>query len=127
MTILPRLAVSGAVLQTGCNGITSACTTELRGTIQVTVSDARTGDPLAAGATVIVRRETFYDSVTIVSKDSTLKRAYQLFEDRTSSGDYDVTVRRSGYQEWRSTVTVVRNGCHYGPGPVVNALLIALP
>ena len=105
------------------------CTLELRSTIVVEVTDARTGEPAVVGSTVIVRGATFfYDSVLVSAPLFSPRIAYMAMEDRVREGRYTVQVRRPGYAPFiRTDVDVKSDGCHSGPGPLVEAKLQPLP
>ena len=100
------------------------CTAELRSTIVVHVTDARTGAAAAQGSTVIVRGGAVYDSVVVNAVPTPATQAYMAWEDRVNAGRYSVTVRKPGYTTFVKTdVDVVGNQCHSGPGPTVQVAL----
>jgi hypothetical protein len=120
------LCVFGVVALAGCENPLGGrtCTLELRSTIVVEVTDARTGAPAPVGSTVIVRGSTFYDSVLVTKPEwVSASAAYFGTEDRIPGGRYSVEVRKPGYVNWLTKVEVKSDECHSGPGPVVQVAL----
>lgn len=119
-------------LVAGCSANTTpldgvVCTAELRSTIVVHVTDARTGAAAALGSTVMVRGGAVYDSVFVNTVGTPATQAYMAWEDRVKAGRYTVTVRKPGYTPFVKTdVDVVGNQCHSGPGPTVQVALQSL-
>jgi hypothetical protein len=125
---LPRLFFLPLAVLAGCSTSSveplRVCTAELRSTIIVNVTDAKTSASAAAGSTVIVRGATFYDSVFVTTLVLPPSTAYLGWEDRIKGGRYTVQVRKPGYLDWIKTdVDVPSDECHSGPGPVVTATL----
>ena len=79
--------------------------------ISVTVRDAATGAPIAAGSTLVLVDGSFVDSVT-VPEGALSQNAMPLMTPRSMErrGRYQVTVRRAGYQDWRRSDVLVREG-----------------
>lgn len=126
--LLPRLRVLSLALLAGCSAPFEpggrVCTLELRSTIVVEVTDAKTGAPAPVGSTVIVRGATFYDSVFVTAPLHTPSTAYLAWENQTKVGRYTVEVRKPGYLGWiKSDVDVRGDECHNGPGPLVQVAL----
>ncbi len=102
----------------------TVCTLELRSTIRVDVTDARTSAAIALGSTVIVKGSAVYDSVVVTSTPMGPGVAYLAWEDRVKKGRYSVEVRKPGYVTFVKTdVDVPGDQCHSGPGPSVQAVL----
>ncbi|MEO7455799.1 MAG: carboxypeptidase-like regulatory domain-containing protein [Gemmatimonadaceae bacterium] len=127
---IPSRAILGAsaAFLAGCSAIDSiggvACTLELRSTIVVSVTDARTGAPAASGATVIVRGGAVYDSVVVSTATPAATVAYMAWEDRVKKGRYSVEVRKPGYVSFLKTdVDVTGDACHSGGGPHLDVAL----
>jgi hypothetical protein len=130
--MLPRLFLPALVVLAGCGASSveplRVCTLELRSTLVVNVTDARTGAAAAGGATVIVRNAAFYDSVFVTTPFPAPTTAYFGMEDRVKGGRYTVQVRKPGYIDWIKTdVDVPSDACHSGPGPSVAAILQPSP
>jgi len=122
------LAPSILLAVAACSGSGSThpitCTNELRSTIMVNVTDARTGSAAALGSTVIVKGAGVYDSVVVASTPFNPATAYVGWEDRVKAGRYSVEVRKPGYVSFlRTDVDVTSDQCHSGPGPSVQAAL----
>ncbi|CAN5753745.1 hypothetical protein BH11GEM1_BH11GEM1_04560 [soil metagenome] len=120
----PRVAALVALA--GCSGLPTGrtCTLELRSTIAVSVLDARTGAPISAGSTIIVRGGAVYDSIVVVTPQFGANVGYMGWEDKVKAGRYTVEVRRPGYVDWvRNDVEVTGDDCHSGPGPALTAAL----
>ena len=86
------VAVVTSASTTGCG-----CDANADPSIVVTIVDAKTGEPAAAGATVIVVGASFSDSVTF---GPTEERKYTAFKIEAREGAYAITVRKDGYQTW---------------------------
>jgi hypothetical protein len=124
----PRLRLFAVAVLAGCGSSTvdpiRVCTDELRSTIIVNVTDAKTGASAAVGSTVIVRNATFYDSLQVTTQIMPPSTAYIAWEDRAKGGRYTVQVRKPGYLDWIKTdVDVPSDECHSRPGPTVAAML----
>ena len=119
--ILPFVA---CVASSGASPLGVNCTDELRSTIRVEVTDARTGASAAVGSTVIVRGASVYDSVLVTATQFNPYVAYLAWENRVKQGRYTVEVRKPGYVSFVKTdVDVPGDQCHSGPGPGVQAAL----
>lgn len=82
--------------------------------ISVSVRDAATDAPIGAGSTLVLVDGSFVDSVT-VPEGALSQNAMPLMTPRSMErrGRYQVTVRRAGYQDWRRSDVLVREGdCH---------------
>lgn len=126
--ILPRPFFLALAVLFGCSASSveplRVCTLELRSTIIVNVTDAKTGASAAVGSTVIVRGAALYDSVFVTTLVLPPSTAYLSWEDRIKGGRYTVQVRKPGYLDWIKTdVDVPSDECHSGPGPLVTAML----
>ncbi|MCC7002932.1 MAG: carboxypeptidase regulatory-like domain-containing protein [Gemmatimonadaceae bacterium] len=79
--------------------------------ISVSVRDAATGAPIAAGSTLVLVDGSFVDSVT-VPEDALDQNSMPLVTPHSIErpGRYQVTVRRAGYQDWRRSDVLVREG-----------------
>jgi hypothetical protein len=92
--------------------------------IDLTIVDAKTGVPAAAGATVLVVGPAFTDSVTF---GATEERHYIAWESEADEGAYAITVRKVGYEEWRRGAFVRNVGrCDHPKTVRLTAALIAL-
>lgn len=96
------------ILSSQANGM---CTMEARPALQVSVVDARTGNSILNGATVIAREAQFVDSVQV--KDW-MTPSIGLAHER--SGKYKVIVQKPGYKTWSVEGIKVKKGeCHVEP------------
>jgi hypothetical protein len=91
-----------------------ACTASIEPAVVVEIRDARTGAPLASGASGVVAEGTYADSLR--PYEGAGGTTPSLFSRRAADerpGTYAVTVAHPGYQTW--TATGVRAGsdaCH---------------
>lgn len=118
--MLPRarrdqlLILSAAtLLLTGCDLLAVTCTTELRPNLLVEVRDQATGRPAAFGATGEARHSSGV-LTEFMSWDSLRLTAANW--DRERAGRYSVVVRKPGFVEARSSVTVTEDQCHVRTG-----------
>ena len=104
---LSRLLLLGVL--TGCDGSTDPimCTRELRFGIQMEVINAESRNPSAAGATMTLNEDTYFESIVGIEDNSMLVGAPER------AGTYIVTVARAGYHTWVQTdVVVTADECH---------------
>ena len=104
---LSRLLLLGVLA--GCDGSTDPimCTRELRFGIQMEVINAESRNPSAAGATMTLNEDTYFESIVGIEDNSMLVGAPER------AGTYIVTVARSGYHTWVQTdVVVTADECH---------------
>lgn len=112
----PHLTALLLVGLVGCDNpfASDVCTLGASAAVEVRVEDAISGQPLAAGSTLLLREGAFVDSVAI-PLDAT------GFDDRPlvtpnsieRAGTYEVIVRRAGYAEWaRADVVVTAGRCN---------------
>ena len=89
---------------------TEACDAVLYSTFTVYVKDSVSGTPIASGARLIVRDGAFVDTV---SGSPNGLDAEPLLTDWERAGIYDLTVQKSGYQDWgqRGINVSMRNRC----------------
>jgi hypothetical protein len=108
----PSVLLAAAVLVTGCNPFTGACTTDYRWGIVVDVHDAVTGEPAAFGSRLTVRDRDYVETVD----GPPLPEYAFLRAAGERPGRYEVTVQKPGYQDWtRGLVWVRHDGCHVVP------------
>jgi len=107
-------ALAGCSLLTGLEG----CKTYAAPSFSVTVKDSTTKLPIAFGAQLLwtgpvsgsqelhwmapTPPDPSIDSIPIVGP----------FE---QAGKFDLTVRKTGYRDWKGSVTVKQDGCHVRP------------
>jgi hypothetical protein len=92
-------------------GLLSACHNPLEGdcvdigvpALAISATDARTQQPVLAGASVILIHNGLRDSVTIPNPYAATEYEPAAFE----SGTYSIVVRQVGFQEWTKTDVVV--------------------
>jgi hypothetical protein len=103
------LIVATATMSIGCSVFDPlTCTTEARPAITVGVLDSITDAPVGEGATITA---TDGASVYSVITNDEYPGPYQLAHEK--SGEYTVTVQKSGYARWsREGVRVTRGECH---------------
>jgi hypothetical protein len=127
MKVRHLTAIGLAVITTACQG-GDLCTLSVEPSIVVTIRDASTGAPLAAGATgdavqkggvtkggrtLPLVPHGFHSGVMIT------RRAGEEI-----SGVFTVRVQHAGYLEWvRTGVHVPGNGCHVGTAQIVAELI----
>lgn len=81
------------------------------GTFVVTVRDEVTGQSLVSGSTLVVRGNSWADSVTYESVPPTVT-SISLGEDQLPPGTYAVEVRHPGYQTWTyGGVSILYSSC----------------
>lgn len=88
------------------------CTTEYVYGINVLIRDAKTNEPVASGATVVIRDVKYVEELRIMPSpvDSAPLCAYGAGE---RPGTYEITVAKPGYMKWvRSGVAVTADECH---------------
>lgn len=126
-TQLAILVIAGLGFATGCGLIDSPnkCNAIHSYTLLVTVTDASTGAPAGAGATVIVRAEDGS------SADSSSRAAGGSNDDTFNffgaAGLWDVIVRKPGYADAvRTGIEVQASKSKDCPGPVLTHVAVAL-
>ena len=106
---------------------TTACGCDAYATpsIDVTIVDAKTGAPAAAGATITLAGPTYSDSVTF---GATEERHYIAWESEAGHGAYVITVRKTGYQTWQRAALVWEDGpCDHPRTVRLTAALVRSP
>jgi hypothetical protein len=109
------LIVLAAGALTGCElpFVGGVCTADFRFGVVVEVRDAVTGAPAADGARLTVR-----DGEYVETTEARVPSPDALFLQGAGerAGTYDVTVQKSGYQDWtRTGVRVREDECHVIP------------
>lgn len=96
---------------TGCN---LGCGLELRpDALVVQVTDARTGLPAAAGATVRVTLPNTVLELTAPGDAGSIRADSAAFFVSVPAGTYRVTASKPGFQDWTDSLVVVRrDGCN---------------
>jgi len=92
-----------AILLSGCNLLGEGdCTADLWPMIIARVRDARTGQPLFAGVTLLAYTSDARDSVTVAGAvPPSVDPVINLYPRVFSGGVYTVEVRLQGYETWR--------------------------
>ena len=124
LRLLPLLVAAACVNGTGPARF---CTDQLNSTLGLRILHATTGAREGIGATVIVRRTGFYDSVTVASASQFHDFDYLAFEDKIGGGTYTVTVRKPGFETRNFNAVVNADECHAGPGPHIEVRLVPAP
>lgn len=120
-----HLLLGALLLSAACRDRVTICDAGLHASLQVDVVDATTGEPAAAGATVILRGPTS-DSVTVPATPAAVT-AQTWYENQVNSGLHSVTVRKPGYREWTRANIPVDGPCHMHMPEHVVARLERLP
>lgn len=95
-----------------CEALTEAedCTADARAGIRVEVRDSISGQVATAGATLLVVSGAYRDSL---SYPETISPDYDHFASAIERpGVYLVTVKKSGYADWRNAAWVRDGACH---------------
>ena len=107
MRLLPVMSAIVGISLAGCGD----CLSYAGPAFVVDVLDARTGAPIASGATLVARGPAGADSL-IFPLDGETREKMTLFEGHLDGGFYTVEVRREGYANWsRSDVLLRPKGC----------------
>jgi hypothetical protein len=101
---LTRLCPAFVALLGGCRGLTApgACPDWIQRAIEIEVTDGRTGQPVAAGATGSVRDGAYVESLRVVGWRGAPPNdtATTLGAAEGRRGTYTVRVERPGYVAW---------------------------
>lgn len=111
MRILRAIGVVAAVLLIGaCSNATDTCAGTGAFAVSAEIRDARTGQPMAYGGTVLELREDSY--VERVSWEAGSPDSLRLRAGFERPGTYAVTVTRLGFLTWsRSGIRARRDEC----------------
>ena len=104
---IPLILATALLSVVGCDSIEGpvACTSDLRPAVLVSVTDARTGEPLIEGVVGVAREGAYVDTLFQVQN-----RLYGAFE---RPGLYLLTVDKPGFVPWRrDDVRVAKDACH---------------
>jgi hypothetical protein len=104
-----RVVLLCALASSGCRLGSEACDTGVEPAIDVVITDALTGAPLATDAVALVEAGTFVDSLQPHRGDGSgqlISRA----STRTPPGTYIVRVTHEGYEPWVLANVPVRAG-----------------
>jgi len=86
------------------------CTGELRPGVSVAVRDSTSGESVVGGSTLLLVAGTYRESVPAPEpmpvEFSFLRGAHER------PGTYEVTVKKSGYADWRGSAAVRGGECH---------------
>jgi hypothetical protein len=124
---IAAVAAVASVTVTGCSELVDSygCTGSVEPALVVEIRDARTGAPLAAGATGVVRDGSFFD--VLRPAEASGPDVASLYSRRAADerpGTYAIEVRHVGYQTWTATgVRVERGTCHVQTRRVLAALV----
>jgi hypothetical protein len=105
---LYRRILLATLLTVGACGTTEPvfCTQEARAGINVTITDALSGNALAAGSTLTIREGDYVER-------STEAFGNVMAGARERAGTYEVSIAREGYHIWtQSGVVVDEDECH---------------
>ncbi|MGY8797509.1 MAG: carboxypeptidase-like regulatory domain-containing protein [Longimicrobiales bacterium] len=105
---LYRRILLATLLAVGACGTTEPvfCTQEARAGINVTITDALSGNALAAGSTLTIREGDYVER-------STEAFGNVIAGARERAGTYEVSIAREGYHIWtQSGVVVDEDECH---------------
>src|SRR5690606_14540404 len=107
----PSAALAALALAACAGGQDPApvCTLEARSSFAVTVQDSVPGEPLGAGATVVVAEGAFVDTLSAPAPGSPVHSG-EVYE---RPGVYSVTITHPEYRPWRRDgVRVESDECH---------------
>ena len=105
---LYRRILLATLLTVGACGTTEPifCTEEARAGINVTITDALSGNALATGSTLTIREGDYVESST-EAFGNTMAGAWER------AGTYEVSIAREGYHTWmQSGLVVNEDDCH---------------
>ena len=108
---LYRRILLATLLTVGACGTTEPifCTEEARAGINVTITDALSGNALTAGSTLTIREGDYVERST-EAFGNTIAGAWER------SGTYEVSIAREGYHTWmQSGLVVNEDDCHVIP------------
>ena len=119
---VPIVTMGGACTAPAGNG--TVCTALFAYGISVSVIDSASGAAAGAGATVVASEGPYADSVVV---PLTASPSFPIGLAGERAGTYLVTVRKSGYRNWRrSDVVVTKDECHV-KGVAVTAKIQPVP
>ena len=108
---LYRRILLATLLTVGACGTTEPifCTEEARAGINVTITDALSGNALTAGSTLTIREGDYVERST-EAFGNTMVGAWER------AGTYEVSIAREGYHTWmQSGLVVNEDDCHVIP------------